>query len=91
VPFATLALLTHHPRSGARPIAEVVFAGLLALTAVYICFNEGFANWQSLWTCAVYLLLAFTLVQAREGKSSEPKSSESRSERWSNEASSQLH
>ena len=84
VPFATLALLTH-PRSGARPMAEVVFAGLLALTAVYIAFNEGFANWQSLWTCAIYLLLGFTLVQAREGKSSE------RSERWSNEASGQLH
>jgi hypothetical protein len=40
-----------------------------------------------LWTCAVYLLLAFMLVQAREGKSSELKSSE----RWSNEASGQLH
>jgi hypothetical protein len=86
VPFATLSLLSQ-PRSGARPIAEVVFAGLLALAAVYIVFNEGFANWQSLWTCAVYLLLAFTLVQAREGKSSELKSSE----RWSNEASGQLH
>jgi exo-beta-1,3-glucanase (GH17 family) len=86
VPLATLSLLSQ-PRSGARPIAEVVFAGLLALAAVYIVFNEGFANWQSLWTCAVYLLLAFTLVQAREGKSSELKSSE----RWSNEASGQLH
>ena len=84
VPFTMLSLLSQ-PRSGARPIAEVVFAGLLALTAVYIAFNEGFANWQSLWTCAIYLLLGFTLVQAREGKSSE------RSERWSNEASSQLH
>jgi hypothetical protein len=90
VPFATLSRLTH-PRSGARPIAEVVFAGLLALAAVYIGFNEGFANWQSLWTCAIYLLLGFTLLQAREGKSSESKSSEPQSERWSNEASGQLH
>lgn len=95
VPFATLSLLSQ-PRSGGRPIAEVVFAGLLALTAVYIGFNEGFANWQSLWTCAVYLLLGFTLMQAREGKSLESKSSEARSsdssaERWSNEAPGQLH
>ena len=74
VPFTTLSLLTG-ARSGGRPIAEVVFASLLALTAVYICFNEGFANWQSLWTCAIYLLLGFTLLQAREGKSSsEPRS-----------------
>jgi MFS superfamily sulfate permease-like transporter len=90
VPFTTLALLTHHPRSGVRPIAEVVFAGLLALAAVYIGFNEGAANWQSLWTCAIYLLLGFTLLQARENKSSESKSSESQSECWSNEASGQL-
>jgi exo-beta-1,3-glucanase (GH17 family) len=88
VPFTTLSLLGQ-PRSGARPVAEVVFAGLLALAAVYIVFNEGFANWQSLWTCAIYLLLGFTLLQVREGKSSESKSSGS--ERWSNEASGQLH
>ncbi|SDN15837.1 glycosyl hydrolase family 17 protein [Afipia sp. GAS231] len=90
VPFTTLSLLSH-PRSGARPVAEVVFAGLLALAAVYIGFNEGVANWQSLWTCAIYLLLGFTLLQVREGKSSEGKSSELQSERWSNEASGQLH
>jgi hypothetical protein len=86
VPFTTLSLLSG-ARSGGRPIAEVVFAGLLALTAVYIGFNEGFANWQSLWTCAIYLLLGFTLLQARVGKSSESKSSEG----WSNEAPGQLH
>ena len=27
--------------------------------------NEGNQNWQSMWTCAVYLLLAFTLWRAR--------------------------
>ena len=90
VPFATLSLLTG-ARSGGRPIAEAVFASLLALTAVYICINEGFANWQSLWTCAIYLLLGFTLLQARDGKSSEPKSSEPHSASWANEASGQLH
>jgi hypothetical protein len=28
-------------------------------------FNEGRDNWQSLWTCAVYFLLAVTLWRAR--------------------------
>jgi hypothetical protein len=28
-------------------------------------FNEGFDNWQSLWTCAAYFLLGMTLWQAR--------------------------
>ena len=32
---------------------------------VYIGFNEGADNWQSLWTCAMYLLLAVTLWRAR--------------------------
>src|SRR4029077_4878938 len=27
--------------------------------------NEGLANWQSLWTCAAYMLLAVKLWQAR--------------------------
>jgi exo-beta-1,3-glucanase (GH17 family) len=64
VPFATLTLL-NRPQEGVRPIAEAVFAGLLAGTAVYTVFNEGSDNWQSLWTCAIYLLLAVTLWQAR--------------------------
>lgn len=85
VPFTTLSWLTG-ARSGGRPIAEVVFASLLALTAVYIFFNEGFANWQSLWTSAIYLLLGFTLLRARDGKPSSAQRSE-----WSNEASGQLH
>jgi len=84
VPFTTLSLTG--ARSGGRPIAEVVFASLLALTAVYIFFNEGFANWQSLWTCAIYLLLGFTLLQAREDKSSSAQRSD-----WSSEASGQLY
>jgi glucan 1,3-beta-glucosidase len=67
VPFATLLL--NRPQAGRRPIAEGVFAGLLAGSAVYIGFNEGRDNWQSLWTCAIYLLLAFTLWQARAAQS----------------------
>ena len=64
VPFSTLMLL-NRPQAGVRPIAEAVFAGVLALSALCVVFNEGSDNWQSLWTCAVYLLLAITLWQAR--------------------------
>jgi exo-beta-1,3-glucanase (GH17 family) len=64
VPFSTLMLL-NRPQEGVRPVAESVFAGLLAVAALYTIFNEGSANWQSLWTCAVYFLLAVTLWQAR--------------------------
>jgi exo-beta-1,3-glucanase (GH17 family) len=64
VPFLLLTAL-NRPTSGKRPIAESVFAGTLAISAVYIGFNEGPANWQSLWTCGLYLLLALTLSRAR--------------------------
>ena len=64
MPFTTLMLL-NRPQAGVRPIAEAVFAGLLAGSALYAVFNEGPDNWQSLWTCAVYFLLAVTLWQAR--------------------------
>jgi glucan 1,3-beta-glucosidase len=64
VPFAGLMLL-NRPQGGVRPVAEGVFAALLAASALYTLFNEGSDNWQSLWTCAVYLLFAVTLWQAR--------------------------
>jgi exo-beta-1,3-glucanase (GH17 family) len=64
VPFATLMLL-NRPPEGSRPIPEAVFAGLLAGAALYIGFNEGPDNWQSLWTCAMYFLFAVTLWRAR--------------------------
>jgi exo-beta-1,3-glucanase (GH17 family) len=64
VPFALLMLL-NRPQEGARPIAESVFAAALAASVVYTVFNEGADNWQSLWTCAVYFLLAVTLWRAR--------------------------
>jgi glucan 1,3-beta-glucosidase len=64
VPFAALTLL-NRPKEGARPIAETVFAGLLAIAALYTGFAEGSDNWQALWTSGIYLLLAATLWQAR--------------------------
>jgi len=60
-----LLMLLNRPVTGPRPIAESAFAGLLALSALYIVFNEGSANWESLWTCGIYALLAFTLSLAR--------------------------
>jgi exo-beta-1,3-glucanase (GH17 family) len=64
VPFACL-MLVNRPQAGVRPIAESAFAGLLVATALYTGINEGGANWQSMWTCAIYLLLALTLWRAR--------------------------
>jgi exo-beta-1,3-glucanase (GH17 family) len=64
VPFACLMLLNRR-HTGARPVAESVFAGLLAICTFYIGYNEGTDNWQALWTCAIYLLLAITLWRAR--------------------------
>src|SRR6202023_175759 len=60
VPFSALMLL-NRPQEGVRPIAEAVFAGLLAAAALYTVFNEGSDNWQSLWTSAGYFLFAVTL------------------------------
>jgi exo-beta-1,3-glucanase (GH17 family) len=64
VPYALLMLL-NRPQEGARPIAESVFAGLFVVAGLYTGLNEGPANWQSLWTCAMYFLLALTLWRAR--------------------------
>jgi glucan 1,3-beta-glucosidase len=66
LPFATLAL--NRPQAGVRPIAEAVFAGLLAMSALFTVVSEGSANWQSLWTCAIYALFALTLWRARAGQ-----------------------
>jgi exo-beta-1,3-glucanase (GH17 family) len=64
VPFCAVALL-NPPEPGARPLAEAVFAGLFAAASLYIVFNEGPHNWQSLWTCAAYLVLGVTLWRPR--------------------------
>ncbi len=64
VPFGTL-MLFNRPKSGIRPIAETTFAALFVAAALFAMFNEGFDNWQSLWTCAAYFLLGITLWRAR--------------------------
>ena len=64
VPFAAVTLL-NPPKRGIRPMAESLFAGLFFGAAIYIGFNEGPANWQSLWACAAYMVLAAALWQVR--------------------------
>ena len=63
-PFAAMTLL-NRPTKGIRPMAESIFAGVFLVAAIYTGLNEGSDNWQSLWTCAAYILLAVTLWRAR--------------------------
>jgi glucan 1,3-beta-glucosidase len=41
-------------------------AAVLALSALYIVFNESWLNWQSVWFCAGLLALAVILWSARD-------------------------
>jgi len=65
VPFLVHGIMVPRPK-GIRPTAETAGAGALALSVLYILFNEGFANWQSLWLCAVLAALAVTLARVRD-------------------------
>ncbi len=64
VPFAAVTLL-NPAKKEKRPLAESMFASVFLVAAIYVGINEGPANWQSLWTCAAYLLLALTLWRVR--------------------------
>jgi hypothetical protein len=64
VPFFAVAMF-NAAAAGKRPLAEAVFAGLFAVTVPYIALNEGPQNWQSIWTCAAYLVLGITLWRPR--------------------------
>lgn len=69
-PFLVVAALA--PRqAGKRAMAETVAAGVLALSAVYIVFNESFANWQAVWFCGGLIAFAVMLARARDVPSSE--------------------
>ena len=68
LPFVVHGFLVGRAKGG-RGIAEMSAACVLALSVVYIVFNETFANWQSLWVCAVLAALAFNLAQARDAQS----------------------
>jgi len=64
VPLVLLSL-TVGGSGGRRGAAEMTAAATLILSAIYIVFNESFANWQSLWFCALIVALAFTLLRSR--------------------------
>jgi len=64
VPVCTLALrCRRNPDTGVT--AEAVFAGLFAAAALFLFFNEGVHNWQSLWTVAAFFLFAAALSPPR--------------------------
>lgn len=65
LPFLMLSLVVRRV-SGSRARAETAAAALLAACAVYIVFNESFANWQAVWFGSALLGLAITLVRARD-------------------------
>jgi len=64
-----LASIATRPAKGRHGVAELVSAGVLAICAVFIAVNETFANWQSLWLCALLIALAITLTRARAAQS----------------------
>ena len=73
VPFLTHSLFTPRPGGGQVPTkfgaAEMAGAAVLALSVPYIVLNESFANWQSLWLCAAFTALAFSLARVRDAQS----------------------
>jgi glucan 1,3-beta-glucosidase len=70
VPIVLVVLIC--PKAGGERVAERVAGAALALSAVYIAINESFANWQSLWLCALILSLGLILLrpQARAARGS---------------------
>lgn len=68
VPFAAHHYVLARPK-GMRNVSECAGGVVLALSALYIVFNEGFANWQSLWLCAALAVLAVNLIQVRAAQS----------------------
>lgn len=64
VPFLLLSLI--RGGKGKRGAAETVAAATLVLSAVYVVFNESFANWQSLWFCALIVALALILFRSKD-------------------------
>ena len=64
LPFLLLSFL-HPAATDARSAAEVTVAAVLVPSAIFVCVNEGLANWQSVWLCAALLALAITLARVR--------------------------
>ena len=67
VPFGWLSFVRGDD-VGRRAAAEIAAAGVLLLAAAYIFFNEGSANWQSLWFCTAISILSIILVRVRDAR-----------------------
>ena len=67
VPFLMHKLTVARP-NGPRSAAETAAAGVIVLSVCYIVINEGFANWQSLWTCAALAAFAINLALVRDAR-----------------------
>jgi glucan 1,3-beta-glucosidase len=63
LPFLIVTLLK--PKTGSQPMAEAAGAVTLGLSAAFIVFNEGLANWQSLWLSGALVTLMITLLRSR--------------------------
>jgi len=64
-PVVKGSLLARLKQRVQAPAAESAIAAALTASAIYIACNEGFANWQAVWSSAALLALAFTLLEAR--------------------------
>jgi glucan 1,3-beta-glucosidase len=53
---------------GTQRLAEILSAVVLALCAAFVAWNETLANWQSLWSCGLFVLLAATLMWPRAAR-----------------------
>jgi exo-beta-1,3-glucanase (GH17 family) len=69
-PYLVLTMLVPG-RNGPRGLAESVMATALAGPAIIFVINEKLASWQSLWLCAVMLIMALILSRARDARDSE--------------------
>jgi len=68
VPYAVVSVLARRG-AGRRGLAETVGAVTLSGSAVYIAFNESFANWQAIWFAATLIVLAVTLARLGDAQS----------------------
>jgi exo-beta-1,3-glucanase (GH17 family) len=67
-PFAVLALFG--AERGRRELAEIVMAAVLGAATLFIAWNEGPANWQSVCLCAVFVFLIVSLLRPRAAPNS---------------------
>jgi exo-beta-1,3-glucanase (GH17 family) len=66
-PYLVLTMLVPG-RKGPRGLAESVMAAALAGSAIIFVLNEKLASWQSLWLCAVMLIMALILSRVRDAR-----------------------